>query len=376
MKIYTITCHDVYNFGASLQALALQVFLQNNGYENEIIDYKPDYLDFYYRFSTYVNPNSPYKKLTEKNKLFLLAYSVKRYFSYISSIKRKESFSRFIKQYLKTTRKYLSYQDLKSNPPIAPIYIAGSDQIWNSSTMQNGKDPAFFLQFTPGESKRIAYAASFGSTEINDQLISSIRCWLDSFDAISVREKSSVSLLSQIGVGADHVCDPVFLLSANEWKDLLNINRIPDEKYILIYNLTKPNESLISDARYIAGNNGLKVYSVSPIHINNIDKNFMNVGPKQFVELIFNAECIFTNSFHATAFSIIGQRQFFTYNYHSNSNSSRMKSILEEFNLSHRLNPNNINNDFINAINYRELDNKITESCNRSKTWLLNHIIQ
>ena len=48
MKILTITCHDVYNTGASLQAYALMKYLQNQGHEVKIIDYKPEYLSHHY----------------------------------------------------------------------------------------------------------------------------------------------------------------------------------------------------------------------------------------------------------------------------------------------------------------------------------------
>ena len=41
MKIKTITCHDVYNLGASLQAFALQNYLEIEGHDVEVIDYKP-----------------------------------------------------------------------------------------------------------------------------------------------------------------------------------------------------------------------------------------------------------------------------------------------------------------------------------------------
>lgn len=43
MKIKTITCHNVYNFGASLQAYALMTYLTSQGHQVEIIDYMPDY---------------------------------------------------------------------------------------------------------------------------------------------------------------------------------------------------------------------------------------------------------------------------------------------------------------------------------------------
>ena len=42
MKIATITCHDVYNYGASLQAYALQHYLESIGHNCQIIDYKPE----------------------------------------------------------------------------------------------------------------------------------------------------------------------------------------------------------------------------------------------------------------------------------------------------------------------------------------------
>lgn len=44
MKIKTITCHQVYNYGASLQELALVEFLKINGHDAESIAYKPSYL--------------------------------------------------------------------------------------------------------------------------------------------------------------------------------------------------------------------------------------------------------------------------------------------------------------------------------------------
>lgn len=55
MKICTITCHDVYNVGASLQAYALQTYLKSLGHDVRIIDYKPDYLSQHYRLDIVSN---------------------------------------------------------------------------------------------------------------------------------------------------------------------------------------------------------------------------------------------------------------------------------------------------------------------------------
>ena len=50
MKIATITCHNVYNYGASLQAYALQRYLSQAGHDVQIIDYKPYYLNSRYNW--------------------------------------------------------------------------------------------------------------------------------------------------------------------------------------------------------------------------------------------------------------------------------------------------------------------------------------
>ena len=57
MKINTLTTYDVYNYGASLQAYALQQYLINLGHQVEIINYQPDYLTRKYDYK-WVNPES------------------------------------------------------------------------------------------------------------------------------------------------------------------------------------------------------------------------------------------------------------------------------------------------------------------------------
>ena len=137
MIIKTITCHDVYNLGASLQAYALQTYLQKQGHEVEIIDYKPDYLSGHFKLWGVYNPvyDKPFIRL-----LYLLAKLPGR----LMALRRKKAFDVFTKNYLHLTRRYHSNDELKKDPPIADAYIAGSDQIWNT-VFKNGRDPAFYL---------------------------------------------------------------------------------------------------------------------------------------------------------------------------------------------------------------------------------------
>lgn len=69
MNIKIITCHDVYNYGASLQAYALQTYLKQKGHDVEIIDYLPAYMDKAYslNFNRYMSipKMSPLYKYSE-----------------------------------------------------------------------------------------------------------------------------------------------------------------------------------------------------------------------------------------------------------------------------------------------------------------------
>ena len=144
MKILTITCHDVYNFGASLQAYALQHYLEELGHEVEIINYRPGYLYKKYDWKSFTS-----KKFDKLNSFFVTRWMFRiAKWSYLRfSLGRKKCFDEFTKNYLKLTDKtYYTFEELKMNPPCADIIIAGSDQIWNP-LFPNGKDPSYYIDF-------------------------------------------------------------------------------------------------------------------------------------------------------------------------------------------------------------------------------------
>lgn len=164
MKIKTITCHDVYNVGASLQACALVTYLRKLGHDAQIIDYKPDYLSNHYPLWGLGNPAYDKPVIRELYNLAKLPGRLKA-----RNGKRKAEYDRFTAEFLPLTpRRYTSNDDLKQNPPEADVYFAGSDQIWNCF-FPNGKDPAFYLDFAPAGSVRASYAASFAMDDIPEE---------------------------------------------------------------------------------------------------------------------------------------------------------------------------------------------------------------
>lgn len=324
MKIKTITCHDVYNVGASLQAYALQTYLKKLGHEVEIIDYKPEYL-IHYKLSGVGNPVYDKPILRELYQLAKLPGRIREKYG-----KRKSEFDRFTKEYLSLTeKKYKSNQELKDDLPEADVYFAGSDQIWNTF-FKNGKDPAFYLDFVPESAVKASYAASFATEDILDEWKPKVRQWLNYLDFISVRESSGVEIAKRLTDKAVlQVVDPVFLLEANEWEKIEK--EVPVlEPYVLIYDFDD-NKELNAFAQNIAKKNGWKVYSF--LKNDNCDKSFEEEGPEVFIWLIHHAEFVVSNSFHATAFSIIFQRQFTVFA-RKESINERMKDLVSQLGIS------------------------------------------
>lgn len=349
-KIKTITCHDVYNTGASLQAYALSAYLRNLGHDVEIIDYKPDYLKHYELWGVR-NPKYDKPVLREIYNLLKLPGRLKARFS-----KRKKAFDGFTANYLPVTKaSYHSNDDMKSKHVSADIFFAGSDQIWNT-IFQNGKDPAFYLDFAPEDAICASYAASFATEDVAEEYKERVAEWTKNLDYVSVRETSAVDIVKKLGVKqVYHVLDPVFLLSKNDWINLLD-GSVSDEDYLLIYDFDN-NDELNKKALELSKRNGWKIYSIFPNSI--CDRCFYDDGPLEFVKLIKDAKMVLSNSFHATAFSIIFEKLFVVFERNEKINT-RMRDILTNLDIS-------MDDAFID---YNKVDILLNEQIERSKNYI------
>lgn len=363
MKINTITCHDVYNSGASLQAYALMKYLQELGHDVKIIDYKPEYLSRHYKLWIVANPKY------EKNIILKIAYLLLKLPGRLWVLRTKKVFDDFRNKYLNITdTRYSSNQELKSNLPEADLYIAGSDQIWNA-TFQNGKDEAFYLDFVPNNKIRASYAASFATETFPEELKDKTSNMLKQFDYISVREKSGLNILEDMNIkNGVQVLDPVFLLNKEHWENMcVDINN--NEKYLLVYDFD--NNPLIKEiAMEVSKEKGLKIYTIFKSDYS--DKNISNMGPIEFISYIKNAEFVISNSFHATAFSIIFEREFVVVNRIDKINT-RMRDLLSDLDLSEKLVYENYDiSNVLSAINYNKSKKLLNEKIKSSQSFLKN----
>ena len=367
-KIATLTFSNSKNYGALLQAYALREFLNISGFECDIINYQTlkrrySQVSFFRRMGSIIWQN-------------LLA----RFFA---NKKRKERSLQFRMTKMMLGQKCVNLDDLKQLNTIYNVFVVGSDQVWNSFITM--KDSAFFLSFVDDKNKRLSYAASFGSNKVDKSYLESNRQHLEKFNAISVRESESAELLKkELGVSAETVLDPVFLLTKNDWVNRLNLSESANvkDKYVLCYVMPGQNDlvkKIYSVAKSIADRGNLKIITLGkkdyakPMGIETLDKD---AGPIEFLQYILNAEYVVTNSFHGTAFSIIFRKQFFTVLKKGMSLNLRQEDLLQSIFLTSRLiyMDSCETGDLPEVINYADSESELNLKIEISKDFLLNAI--
>lgn len=368
MRIRTLTCHDVYNYGASLQAYALMKWLQNQGHDVQIIDYKPEYMCDDYSFwilPQYVREN----KNVKKNIFLHLAYSLYLFRKRFATWRRIKPFKIFKAQYLKCTRVYKTLNDLRLDPPASDIYIAGSDQIWNVN-LTVGNDPAFYLDFGDSNIKRISYAASFALESIPDNKIKDVYEKLCNLDSISVREEQGLKILSGLNLHGQIVADPVFLLARYDWISIIGNPIIKKMKYIFVYDLYASEDEIKEVSFSLKKKYNIPIVVVNgKLPISYGDITISNAGPIEFLNYLYNAAFVVTDSFHASAFSIIFNKPFAVFNH--KENRSRIIDLLNETGLITRY---NTSTSLENVIDWNGVNERIDVLVQNSKSYLKTQI--
>lgn len=360
LKILTITCHNVYNHGASLQQFALLEYLKSLGYDAQTINYKPFYFSNHFNYLAIDNPRF------KKNIILKTLYILMKFPMRFAERKRKVKFDSFENNNFKILpKKYSSNQELKDDLPIADAYICGSDQIWNSY-FENGKDPAFYLDFVPENAKKISYAASFAIDEIEENLKPFVKEKIQRINHISVRETSAKKIVENLGIAnVTQVLDPVFLINEEVWRERF-VTKI-EEKFVFIYDFDS-NPIIEKLAKELAQKNNFKIYTVNK-NIKYADKNFFLEGPEKFLSLMDSAQYVITNSFHSVAFSLVFNKQFIVVN-RTEAINTRMRDLLGLFNLSNLLVSSDFTISDIKTINFEEANRLKIEAIEKSKVFL------
>ena len=274
-----------------------------------------------------------------------------------------------------TPIKYYSSEELRKNAPQADVYVAGSDQIWNTFS-ENGKEPAYYLDFGDENVKRISYAASLATSTIKEECKDFVKEKVKRFSSVSVRETTGAKLLEELGIkDVSVVLDPVFLLDKNEWRKLSakgNLYGLAPGSYLLVYDFLGNDDNMSSFVKEFAKDKSLKVVSINDFSERDyVDININNAGPLEFLALIDNAACVIASSFHATAFSVILEKEFYTFNLKGYNNSSRMQDFLSSIGLQDRMNPANSS---LYNIEWNGVSSILADKIQTSKKFLRNRL--
>lgn len=295
MKVAVITRHAVSNYGSLLQTIATQNVIEKLGFECEIIDYIRTDEQYNRKELTLLKRKPNWYNNIIKRSLYILLRQPETVFA-------GKKFEKYQHEYLKLSGRYSSIRQLNNNPPIADVYMTGSDQVWG--TVANGEyDSSYCLSFVPDDKKKISYAASFGHTEKSEELNDYYKKWLSRYQHISVREDSAVEWIRSLGLDVQQVLDPTLLLSEKDWSPYLK--PIKYKNYILIYQLHN-DKKLGEYANKVAKKMGLKLIriSISSHQVVREGKFVFSPNIGEFLSYIKNAKCLITDSFHGTAFAI------------------------------------------------------------------------
>lgn len=357
-----ITYQRAINYGAILQAYALQKIIKEFGNNCEIIDYRNEKLE---------NKHKK-KKISEcKNIKGLIKY----FLLYKNTNKKHDKFREFSDKYLNLSNPMYSRTDLIKNESKYDFFITGSDQVWNYKI--NDMDTTYFLDFVKNKSKKKSYAASFGLSEIPLEYKQTYKDLLSDFDSILIREKQGAKLIEELASKESTVVlDPTMLLSKKEWLTLSNKVQTLNDKYILVYAFGG-SRNIKDLALNISYKTGYKIFWISNTYKYNSKIKFIkSAGPEEFLSLFNNAEYIITNSFHGTAFSINFNKQFFTELLDQATGvNSRLEDILELFNLDKRRILSSEVSVIESQIDYETVNAKLEEERKKS-IYLLKHSIE
>lgn len=359
-KIAILTFHDACNYGAFLQAKALSEYIGQL-------------------------PNVKAYVLNYKNKKVEDNYSVKGIFFSSKSLKQALLKILRIKDIIKRNRIFHKYQnesfDFVDINELEKVnickVIVGSDQVWNLNL--TGNDLNYFLPFVKPEC-RVSYAASAGQVKNNmDKNV--LKKELKDFSAVSVREQELCDLINELdgSCKATMCIDPVFLKTKQEWIEYAKVPRTHmDFPYVLVFimGVSKQADKVVNCAVEYARKHQESVFLVGDqerwYKYRNV-KHYGVASPREFINLIDGASCVFTNSFHATAFSIILKTPFYTEI--NIRNSERIEHLLEITGLVPRsMYDGKIDTSNMSEIDWKKVEEKLKSEIEVSKSYLMNVI--
>ncbi len=330
-KVGILSMQRIKNYGSFLQAYGLKKIIEELGYKVEFVDYHVG--------EPLIGINNSKKKFISKFK------KVVDVFNYDSKFFNKINYIKFKTEYDKKYLQMLGITDKKNYNPCLDTLVIGSDEVFNC--IQSNPNVGYSLELFGKDNHAkqvITYAASFGNTTMEklekNNKIDEISDYVNNISKISVRDKNSAEIMKSLT--NKEVCfnlDPVLMY------DYMNkCDKIPEistsEKYMIVYayngRITKKESNYLK--KYAKSKN-LKIYSMGGTQ--GCTDKFIDCSPFEVLAYFKNAECIVTDTFHGSIFSIITHKPFVTLVRKSIANEygneEKLTDLLERLKLVDRL---------------------------------------
>lgn len=372
-KIGIITINDYTNYGNRLQNYASQEVFKSLGCEVETIVNLPIKKNEQYQRSV----ATLIKKACKMPPREFIKKVVTRVNNRLNRKSNKESldlkikaFKKFTKENIKETSFVISKDNIPENLANRYDYfVTGSDQVWNPIFRKGSSID--FLTFAP-KYKRVAYAPSFGISEIPGEFVENYRKLISEMAHLSVREQAGAKIIKKLtGRDAIVLVDPTLMLTKEKWLSVAKqATQKPQKKYLLTYFLGDLSNSSRKKINEIAVKNDLEIVNIASMK----DKFRYAADPGEFVDYINSADIIFTDSFHGAVFSILLERPFIIFDRKGNipSMNSRIDTLLSKFKLESRKWENiNGSKDFFN-IDFSHVPEILEYERNKALDYLRN----
>ena len=335
MRVGILTMNYHANYGGMLQCVALRRTLESWGCVVEVVRFAPKnkgrfiqwlkllFFDFSFHFLG--------SKLYATGKDFLSRLMGKKK---ALSLRLLEKCKLFVDRYIH----YTEPCDERTIGQLIQrhkfdIVIIGSDKIWGEISREK---LVYMGDWNPPfEGKILSYAACSSFPFIPRYNTDKIHSLLKKFSAISVRDSYTYNLLTEYSdLDIKIVLDPVFLYDFAPF-----LEKQDKDPYIFTYILGSEikggHGEILKMIKRKYGNIKVKAFVLS-INSTNIvpfaDEMIDDADPIEWLNAIYNADFIYTDSFHGIAFSLKFQKPFVAY-YAESSRATRLVDLRDRLNL-------------------------------------------
>lgn len=384
-KVGIVSCYFKNNYGSMLQAYATKKILDINNIPNETvnIDGNKDFSKGKKKY--YLSQIFNFNFIKSKLGMIKMKFDIKLNKKLGKNVAiRNKKYKEFRKEF-NLSKSSNTYNDLTelAQERYTDVLL-GSDQLW---LPVNVVSDYYTLNWVPDDINKISFSTSFGVSSIPSKYNDLYKKFLKRINHLSVREDTGVKLINDIAnLDAKLVCDPTILLTREEWEKVATKDRIVKDNYILCYFLGN-NVEHRKFAERLREKTGYKIVSLN--HADEYVKYSdtfcdiapYDVGPREWINLVKNAEYVCTDSFHGTVFSLLFNKKFFNFRRYSlqskSSTNSRLDSLLKIVGISNErilTGAEDVNLMLECKIDFDLVNKKVGQYREESKKWLLESL--